>query len=495
MVSIRPLVFWFIVGSQHLYGEGAIEQVREHARQMVAGLSAEGNLPYELKLKDVVTTADEISNICLRANTDAQCGGVIAWMHTFSPAKMWIAGLARLQKPLLHLNTQFNRDIPWESIDMDFMNLNQSAHGDREFGFIATRMAVPRKVIVGHWQDPSVQERLCRWMNVAAAVTEGQHVKIARFGDNMRNVAVTEGDKVAAQIQLGWTVDGFGLGDLAERVADVSEADVNRLVDRYRESYEFSEGNDLAHAMQAAQGQARIELGLREFLSAGGYNALTTTFEDLHGLPQLPGLAIQRLMAEGYGFGAEGDWKTAGLLRTMKVMANLQGTSFMEDYTYHLEPNQELVLGAHMLEVCPSIAVTRPKLLAHPLGIGGKSDPARLVFDGRAGSALVASLVDLGNRFRLIVNEVMAVDAPQPMPNLPVARVLWKPEPSFEVSAESWIYAGGAHHTVFSYNVSSEQLSDWAHEVGVEFVLIDRATSVRHLRMELSLNDLVAKLR
>jgi len=397
-----------------------------------------------------------------------------------------------LEKPLLHLHTQFNRDIPWDTIDMDFMNLNQSAHGDREYGHIGARLGLRRKVVVGHWEDPEVRKGIAAWMRTAVAAVESRRLKVARFGDNMRQVAVTEGDKVQAEIQFGWSVNGYGVGDLVEYVRAVSDAEVDRLMKEYEERYEVvPEGRTEGPVREAIREQARIELGLTAFLEEGGFTAFTTTFEDLHGLKQLPGLAVQRLMEKGYGFGAEGDWKTAALLRTMKIMAGNEGTSFMEDYTYHFEPGNEMILGSHMLEVCPTIADGTPRIEVHPLSIGGKADPARLVFDGREGPALNASLIDLGHRFRLLVNTVDAVKPPKPMPKLPTARVLWKPHPSLAVSAEAWILAGGAHHTVFTYTVTTEQLLDWAEMVGIEAVVIDKETKVRQFVNELRWNEAV----
>ncbi|SDN73722.1 L-arabinose isomerase [Paenibacillus sp. yr247] len=479
-------VFWFVTGSQHLYGSETLLQVEEHSKQITEGIGRNSLIPSKLIYKPVLTTPDAIRRLCLDANADDTCAGIITWMHTFSPAKMWIAGLAEYRKPLLHLHTQFNRDIPWETIDMDFMNLNQAAHGDREYGFIGARMGISRKVVVGYWEDPAVLSRVAGWMRTAVAFVEGRSLKVARFGDNMRQVAVTEGDKVEAQIKFGWSINGYGVGDLVQRIGDISEAEVNQLMEEYNEAYDFTpECRSAGPVRDAIREQARIELGLKGFLQEGGFSAFTTTFEDLHGLKQLPGLAVQRLMGQGYGFGGEGDWKTAALTRVMKIVADNKGTSFMEDYTYHMEPGQELVLGAHMLEICPTIAATRPKIEVHPLGIGGKADPARLVFDGSSGAALNASLIDMGNRFRLLINEVDAVQPVKAMPKLPVARVLWKPQPSLRDSAEAWIYAGGAHHTVFSYNVSTEQLVDWAELAGVEVVIINKNTSPLQFRNEL----------
>ncbi|MGG1619200.1 L-arabinose isomerase [Paenibacillus sp. NRS-1782] len=488
---MKPFKFWFATGSQHLYGPETLDQVQEHSRQIVEGLNRSGHLPFEVVLKPVLTNSDAIRRLIIDANGDDLCAGIITWMHTFSPAKMWIAGLTRLAKPLLHLHTQFNRDIPWDSIDMDFMNLNQSAHGDREFGFIGARLGVTRKVVVGYWEEEGVQKRIGGWMSTAAAYSESQNLKVARFGDNMREVAVTDGNKVSAQAQLGWSINGYGVGDLVEVVNNVSEGDINSLFEEYNDLYELSaEAKQPGAVRDSILEQARIELGLKKFLQDGEFGAFTTTFEDLHGLKQLPGLAVQRLMAQGYGFGGEGDWKTAALTRLMKLMANNVDTSFMEDYTYHLEPGNELNLGSHMLEVCPTIAVNKPRIDVQPLGIGGKADPARLIFEGKPGKALVASIIELGGRYRLIINQIHAVENKNQMPKLPVASVLWKPEPSLEVSAEAWIHAGGAHHTVLSYAVTTEQLLDYAELTGIEAVVIDNNTNIRQFRQELQWNEL-----
>ncbi|ALP39243.1 L-arabinose isomerase (plasmid) [Paenibacillus sp. IHB B 3084] len=488
---MKPFKYWFATGSQHLYGSETLDQVQEHSRQIVEGLNQSGHLPFEVVLKPVLTNSDAIRRLIIDANGDDLCAGIITWMHTFSPAKMWIAGLTRLAKPLLHLHTQFNRDIPWDSIDMDFMNLNQSAHGDREFGFIGARLGVTRKVVVGYWEEEGVQKRIGGWMSTAAAYSESQNLKVARFGDNMREVAVTDGNKVSAQAQLGWSINGYGVGDLVEVVNNVSEGDINSLFEEYHDLYELSaEAKQPGAVRDSILEQARIELGLKKFLQDGEFGAFTTTFEDLHGLKQLPGLAVQRLMAQGYGFGGEGDWKTAALTRLMKLMANNVDTSFMEDYTYHLEPGNELNLGSHMLEVCPTIAVNKPRIDVQPLGIGGKADPARLIFEGKPGKALVASIIELGGRYRLIINQIQAVENKKQMPKLPVASVLWKPEPSLEVSAEAWIHAGGAHHTVLSYAVTTEQLLDYAELTGIEAVVIDNNTNIRQFRQELQWNEL-----
>jgi len=495
MLHSKPYTFWFVTGSQDLYGEEVLSQVEANAKAIVAGLAADAGLPYTLNFKAVVTSSDAIRRVCLEANADELCAGIIAWMHTFSPAKMWISGLSQLRKPLLHLHTQFSVEIPWDTIDMDFMNLHQSAHGDREFGFIGARLRLPRKIVAGHWQEEQVHGRIGSWMRTAAAYTESQTMKIARFGDNMRYVAVTEGDKVEGEIRFGWSVNGYPAGDLAERVNDVSDAQVKELLDEYAALYDFTEAGQADGAeREAIREQARIELGLKAFLQEGGYSAFVTSFQDLHGLQQLPGLAAQRLMAAGYGFGGEGDWKTAALVRLMKVMADNQGTSFMEDYTYHLQEGNPLVLGSHMLEICPTLTADKPRIAVHPLFVGGKADPARLIFNGATGRAVNATLVDLGDRFRLIVNEVHAVQNTNDMPNLPVARVLWKPEPSLTTAAEAWITAGGAHHFGFSYHVTSEQMADWAKLAGVECVVIDSSTSVSRLEDELRWNDLYYRL-
>ncbi len=495
MIDLRKNEVWFVTGSQHLYGPETLQQVAEHSQIIARELDQSKHIPVRVVFKPVLTTPDSIYQLCMEANAAPSCIGIITWMHTFSPAKMWIAGLGILQKPFLHLHTQFNREIPWAEIDMDFMNLNQSAHGDREYGFIGTRMRLNRKVVVGFWQDADVQAEIATWMRAASAWQDTQRLKVARFGDNMREVAVTEGDKVEAQIRLGYSVSGYGVGDLVDSVNKVSDAEVERLVKEYDEQYEVSPelraGGPLRHGLRD---QARIELGMRAFLERGGFHAFTTTFEDLHGLPQLPGLAVQRLMADGYGFGAEGDWKTSALVRAMKVMsAGLPGgTSFMEDYTYHLSEKGSgmKVLGAHMLEVCASIADDRPKLEMHPLSIGGKEDPARLVFNVRNGPALNATLIDMGNRFRMIVNTVEVVPPDAPLPKLPVARVVWIPKPNLKVAAAAWIYAGGAHHTGFSQTLTAQHLEDYADMANIEFVLIDENTRLAELKKELRWNEM-----
>ena len=494
MLHVKPYSFWFIVGSQHLYGEEALREVKAHSIEMVKGLNEQGSLPYEIEFKAVLTSADEVTRLILEANFNEDCAGLITWMHTFSPGKMWIQGLSALQKPLLQLHTQFNRDIPWESIDMAFMNINQSAHGDREYGYTLTRLKIPRKVIAGYWEHSDVHIRIKDWMKTAVASIESRKIRVARFGDNMRNVAVTEGDKIEAQIKFGWTVDYYGIGDLVQAIKGVPEDHVDQLFEEYKQLYDMDAECLVPGSLQeSVKEQARIELGLKAFLKEGQYTAFTTNFEDLHGMKQLPGLAAQRLMAEGYGFAGEGDWRTAALTRLLKIMSDNEATSFMEDYTYHLEPGNEIVLGSHMLEICPTISGTKPKIVVHPLGIGGKEDPARLVFDGKAGNGLVASIIEVGGRFRLIVNEISAVQPTVETPNLPVAKVLWKPLPSFTTATEAWIYAGGAHHTVFSLTVTKDQLYDFAEIAKVEYVMIDANTEINSLRKELKMNEHIWK--
>lgn len=492
--DLRKLEVWFITGSQHLYGEETLKKVGEHAHEIAKYLDHDRLIPVAVVCKPVVKTPEEIVHVCREANQATHCVGVIAWMHTFSPAKMWIGGLKILNRPLLHLHTQFNRDIPWSTIDMDFMNLNQSAHGDREFGHILTRMRVPRKVVVGHWQNTEVIERIAIWLRAASGWHDWQGAKYVRFGDNMRQVSVTEGDKVSAEMQFGYSVNGYGVGDLVSVINQTEEKSITELIQEYEESYAIDaslrKGGSSHSSLREA---AKIELGISHFLVNGGFHGYTDTFEDLHGLKQLPGLPSQRMMARGYGFGAEGDWKTAALVRAMKVMASglPGGNSFMEDYTYHFDPANQLVLGAHMLEICPSIANARPTCEIHPLGIGGKADPVRLVFNAGPGPALNASLVDLGDRFRLIVNKVMAVEPPHPLPKLPVARALWKPMPDMATGCAAWIYAGGAHHTCYSQNLSVECLQDFAEMAGIECVLINEHTDLYAFRNQLRLGDVV----
>jgi L-arabinose isomerase len=493
MINLKNFEAWFITGSQHLYGEKTLKKVEEHSRQLVKGISSSKEIPVKVIFKSVVTTPDSIYRICLEANNSPKCIGLLIWMHTFSPAKMWISGLKVLQKPLVHLHTQFNRDIPWDTIDMDFMNLNQSAHGDREFGYICTRMNKPRKVIVGYWQDKSVLEKLNIWIRAACAKLDMFGAKFARFGDNMREVAVTEGDKVEAQIQFGYSVNGYGVGELVKFVNASTNSQINRLIAKYETEYTLAPSlKKNGEKRKSLIDAAKIEIGLQKFLKEGGFKGFTTTFEDLHGLAQLPGLSVQRLMADGYGFGAEGDWKTAALVRAMKVMsAGLKGgTSFMEDYTYHFNPKQSKVLGAHMLEICESIASSKPKLEIHPLSIGGKADPPRLVFNTPQGSAVNVSIIDMGDRFRLIVNEVLAVSLDKPLPKLPVARVIWVPKPNLEIAAHAWILAGGAHHTGFSQALTAEYLEDFAEMCNIEFLLINDSTKISEFKKELMWNEM-----
>ncbi|MEX0853024.1 MAG: L-arabinose isomerase [Bauldia sp.] len=491
MIDYAPLEVWFITGSQRLYGRAVLKQVDSDSKEIVDGLNGAG-LPIRVVFKPVLTTPEEITAMLGRANEARNCIGLVAWMHTFSPAKMWIAGLSRLSKPLCHLHTQFNRDIPWSTIDMNFMNLNQSAHGDREFGFICSRLRLNRKVVVGHWRDKDVHERLGAWMRAAAGWHDSRHMKVARLGDNMRQVAVTEGDKVEAEIRFGVSVNGYGLGDLVAFQAEVTDAEVDRLCREYASSYTLMKGLEKGGARhQSLRDAARIELALRAFLADGGFQAFTDSFENLTGLKQLPGIAAQRLMADGYGFGAEGDWKHAALVRSMKVMAHglPGGTSFMEDYTYHLAPKGAAVLGAHMLEICPSIAKGKPSCEVHPLSIGGKEDPVRLVFDSATGDGLNATIVDMGNRLRMVVNTVKVIPPHKQLPKLPVARALWVPEPDLKVAAAAWIHAGGAHHTGFSLALRPEHLEDFAAMADVELLLIDSETTPRQFRNELRWNE------
>ena len=493
-IDFKNLELWFVTGSQHLYGEEALRQVAADSAKIVAGINETGTIPVKIVSRPTLTTAEEVTRLCIDADSSPACIGLIMWMHTFSPAKMWIAGLSRLKKPFVHFHTQFGRDIPWSSIDMDFMNLHQSAHGGREFGFIGSRLRIERKVVVGHWQDGGALAHLDMWARAALAWHDSRTMKVARFGDNMREVAVTEGDKVEAQIRFGYSVNGYGVGELAEHVRAATDSQIGALVEEYRAAYALGRGADASDKVKDA---ARIELGMRSFLEEGGFSAFTTTFQDLHGLKQLPGLAVQRLMASGYGFGAEGDWKTAALVRSMKVMAAglPGGVSFMEDYTYHLEPGRELVLGAHMLEICPSIAEGKPSLQVHPLGIGGKEDPARLVFTAAPGQAINASIIDMGNRFRLLVNPVKSVKPSADLPKLPVARVLWRPEPDLKTAAAAWIHAGGAHHTSYSPALTAEHLEDFANMAGIEMVLIDKDTDIRRLRQEMRWSEAYYGLR
>ncbi len=484
---------WFVTGSQHLYGPETLAQVARDSQALVDGLNASGRLPLPVVFKPALKTPEEVRALCLDASHTPACGGLVLWMHTFSPARMWIGGLSVLRQPFVHLHTQFNRDLPWRTIDMDFMNLHQSAHGDREAGFLHTRLRLGRKVVVGHWRDPEVQNRLAAWMRAARAWHDLQGAKFVRFGDNMRQVAVTEGDKVAAEARFGFAVNGHGIGDLVAKVshAAIDDRRVDDLCAEYADRYALAKPLRRGGARHdSLRYGARLELGLRDFLTEGGFRGFTTTFEDLHGLRQLPGLAVQRLMGDGFGFGAEGDWKTAALLRAMKVMgAGLPGgTSFMEDYTYHLAPQGHQVLGAHMLEICESIAATKPSLEIHPLGIGGREDPVRLVFDARTGPALNASLLDLGNRFRLLVAEVDAVKTPR-LPKLPVARAVWQCRPDFKTACAAWILAGGAHHTGYSYAVTREHLEDFATIAGIELAAIGADTRLDRFQQDLRNNE------
>ncbi|WP_445738382.1 L-arabinose isomerase [Mariniflexile sp.] len=492
MIDISQKEIWFVTGSQHLYGEETLRQVAENSQEIVKGFNASKQMPVKIIYKPTVKSPEEITTVCQEANAERNCIGIITWMHTFSPAKMWIHGLRILNKPLCHLHTQFNAEIPWASINMDFMNLNQSAHGDREFGFIMSRMRKKRKVVVGHWKEERVQNKLGVWSRVVLGWDELQNLKVARIGDNMREVAVTEGDKVEAQIRFGFSVNGFDSSDVVKHINKVSDSDLNNLLEVYESSYSLTESLKKGGKQRESLAEAaKIELGLRAFLEEGGFKAFTDTFENLGELKQLPGIAVQRLMADGYGFGGEGDWKTAAMLRAMKVMNyGLEGgTSFMEDYTYHFTPQKSYVLGSHMLEICSSIADGKPACEVHPLGIGGKEDPARLVFNVSPGNAINASLVDMGNRFRLIVNEVEAVKPMANLPLLPVARVLWDAKPNLEVAATAWILAGGAHHTVYSQVVTTEYMEDFADIAGIELLVIDDKTTVRDFKDKINANE------
>ncbi|HUX94871.1 MAG TPA: L-arabinose isomerase [Bacteroidales bacterium] len=488
MNNLMTKEVWFITGSQDLYGPATLKQVSADSEKIAASLGKSKIISQKIVFKPVLTSPSSIAKLCTEANSSPKCIGLIAWMHTFSPAKMWIQGLSILNKPLLHFHTQINRDIPWKTIDMNFMNLNQSAHGDREFGFIVSRMRINRKVVVGHYLDAEAVGRIAVWIRAAAAYNDTLGMRVARFGDNMREVAVTEGNKVSAQIQMGYSVYGFGIGDLVKEVSRVPDSEIKKLIAEYSSVYSITKTVAGSDTLREA---ARIELGMESFLKAGDFKAFTTTFEDLHGLRQLPGLAVQRLMAKGFGFGAEGDWKTAAVVRSMKVMAEglKGGTSFMEDYTYHLNPDNMSVLGAHMLEICPSIALEKPSLQVHQLSIGGKEDPARLVFKTAPADAINVSVIDLGNRFRMIVNEVEVIKCPD-MPRLPVASVLWKPMPDLKTGAAAWILAGGAHHTGFSTAINSEYLEDFAAMIGIEYVNIGRNFNMTDFRNLLRWNEL-----
>ena len=494
MLQKKEYKFWFCTGSQDLYGDECLAKVAEHSHKIVEGLNQSGILPYEVVWKPTLITNALIRKTFEEANMDETCAGVITWMHTFSPAKSWIIGLQEYRKPLLHLHTQFNEELPYDSIDMDFMNENQSAHGDREYGHIVTRMRIERKVVVGHWADPVVAGKIASWMRTAVGIVESSHIRVMRVADNMRNVAVTEGDKVEAQIKFGWEVDAYPVNEIAQSVDAVSEADVNTLVEEYYDRYEILlEGRDEKEFRKHVAVQAQIEIGFERFLEEKNYQAIVTHFGDLGALKQLPGLAIQRLMEKGYGFGAEGDWKTAAMVRLMKIMAagtkDAKGTSFFEDYTYNLVKGREGILQAHMLEVCPTIADGKISIKECPLSMGNREDPARLVFTAKEGHGIATSLIDLGDRFRLIINDVEVKKAEKPMPKLPVATAFWTPEPSLETGAAAWIYAGGAHHTAFSYDLTAEQMGDWANAMGIETVYIDKDTNIRQLRNELRWNE------
>jgi L-arabinose isomerase len=496
MHKLSQYEIWFLTGSQHLYGPDTLKQVDLHSKEIADHLNASSAISVQVIFKPVLKGTEEIFAICKEANARPNCVGVIAWMHTFSPAKMWITGLNVLQIPLLHLHTQYNRDIPFENIDMDFMNLNQSAHGDREFGFIMSRMRLNRKVVVGHWKNAEVHKKIDIWSRAAATKYHMQTMKVLRFGDNMRQVAVTEGDKVSAEMKFGFSVNTHGVGDLVQYINAVSDNAIENLVQEYEDTYAMQRSLLKNGARrQSLLDAAKIELGIKHFLEQGSYAAYTNTFEDLHGMKQLPGIGSQRMMAAGYGYGGEGDWKTSAMVHALKFMTSglPGGNSFMEDYTYHFDPSRPMVLGSHMLEICPSIAASKVNCEIHPLGIGGKEDPVRLVFNGASGPALNVSLIDMGNRFRLLVNKVNAVEIDQPFPKLPTARVLWKPEPSLETALEAWIIAGGAHHTVYSQNLSVEHLEDFAEMLGVELVLIDQNTEIRKLKENLKLSEIFYK--
>lgn len=493
MLEVKNYKFWFCTGSQDLYGDECLANVAEHSRIIVDQLNKSGVLPFEVIWKPTLLTNNSIRRNFHEANADEDCAGVITWMHTFSPAKSWILGLQEYRKPLLHFHTQFNEEIPYDTIDMDFMNENQAAHGDREYGHIVSRMGIERKVVVGHWSHPEVQKRIAEWMRTAIGIMESSHVRVVRFADNMRNVAVTEGDKVEAQIKFGWEIDAYPVNELTEYVNGISEGDTNRLVEEYYSKYQLlTEGREEQEFRRHVAVQAQIELGMEKFLVEKNYQAVVTHFGDLGGLKQLPGLAIQRLMEKGYGFGGEGDWKTAAMVRLMKIMTtgikDTKGTSFMEDYTYNLVPGKEGILQAHMLEVCPTVAEGPIGIKVCPLSMGDREDPARLVFTSKTGPAIAASLIDLGNRFRLIINEVDCKTVEKPMPKLPVATAFWTPRPNLAIGAESWILSGGAHHTAFSYDLNADQLGDWAAAMGIEVVYIDNETTIRGLKNEMRWN-------
>ncbi len=486
--------FWFCTGSQDLYGDECLAQVAEHSKIIVENLNKSGILPFEIVWKPTLITNELIRRTFNEANADEECAGVITWMHTFSPAKSWILGLQEYRKPLMHLHTQFNEEIPYDTIDMDFMNENQSAHGDREYGHIVSRMGIERKIVVGHWSDKEVQKKLADWMRTAIGIMESSHIRVCRIADNMRNVAVTEGDKVEAQIKFGWEIDAYPVNEIIEYVKDVKEGEINSLVDEYYTKYDIIlEGRDAAEFRRHVAVQAGIEIGFEKFLEEKNYQAIVTHFGDLGELKQLPGLAIQRLMEKGYGFGGEGDWKTAAMVRLMKIMASgikdAKGTSFMEDYTYNLVPGKEGILQAHMLEVCPTVADGKVSIKVNPLSMGNREEPARLVFTSKTGAGVATSLIDLGTRFRLIINAVDCKKIEKPMPKLPVAAAFWTPQPNLKVGAEAWILAGGAHHTAFSYDLTVDQMVDWAAAMGIESVVIDNDTTIRNFKNELRWNE------
>lgn len=496
METGKKYKFWFATGSQDLYGEECLEHVANHAKIIVEHLNQSGILPFEIVWKPTLIDNASIRRTFHEANEDESCAGVITWMHTFSPAKSWILGLQEYRKPLLHLHTQFNQEIPYETIDMDFMNENQSAHGDREYGHIVTRMGIEREVIVGFWQDQSVKEKIASWMRTAVGVMESRYIRVVRVADNMRNVAVTEGDKVEAQIKFGWEIDAYPINEIAEYVKDVSKGDIDALVEQYYDQYSIlTEGRDSKEFRDHVAVQAGIEIGFEKFLKEKNYHAIVTHFGDLGSLRQLPGLAIQRLMEKGYGFGAEGDWKTAAMVRLMKMMTSgiqgAKGTSFMEDYTYNFVPGKEGILQAHMLEVCPTIADGPISIQVNPLSMGDREDPARLVFTAKEGEAVAVSLVDLGHRFRLIINAVDCKKTEKPMPKLPVATAFWTPRPNLQTGAQAWILAGGAHHTAFSYDLTVDQMIAWADAMGIESVVIDETTNIRTLKNELRWNEAI----
>ena len=499
MKTAKNYKFWFATGSQDLYGDECLQKVAEHSKIIVNELNKSGILPYKVVWKPTLNTNEVIRKTFNDANADEECAGVITWMHTFSPAKSWILGLQEYRKPLLHLHTQFNEEIPYDTIDMDFMNENQSAHGDREYGHIVSRMGIVRKVVVGHWAAKEVQEKIASWMRTAVGVMESSHIRVMRIADNMRNVAVTEGDKVEAQIRFGWEIDAYPVNEIAEAVQAVGKGDVDALVEEYYSKYQILlEGRDPEEFKKHVAVQAQIEIGFERFLEEKNYQAIVTHFGDLGALQQLPGLAIQRLMEKGYGFGAEGDWKTAAMVRLMKIMTtgkkDAKGTSFMEDYTYNLVPGKEGILEAHMLEVCPTIADGPISIKVNPLSMGDREDPARLVFTSKTGPAIATSLIDLGDRFRLIINDVDCKKTEKEMPKLPVATAFWTPQPDLATGAEAWILARGAHHTAFSYDITAEQMGDWAEAMGIEAVYIDKDTQIRNFKNELKWNSMYYKL-